>query len=60
MSLRAIKPEQNVNKLAILNHVSLKLTKGPLRSYLKLTCQYQLHILPNEKVSAAKDHGKTT
>ena len=29
-----------------------------LRSYLKLTCEYELHILPNTKVSAAKDHGK--
>ena len=43
-----------------LNHVSLKSAKGALRSYLKLTYQYQFHILPNEKISAAKDHGKTT
>ena len=29
-----------------------------LRSYLKLTCQYELHSLPNKKVSGAKGHGK--
>ena len=29
-----------------------------LRSYLKLNCEYELHSLPNKKVSGAKDHGK--
>ena len=29
-----------------------------LRSYLKLSCEYELHSLPNKKVSGAKDHGK--
>ena len=29
-----------------------------LRSYLKLICEYELHSLPNRKVSGAKDHGK--
>ena len=29
-----------------------------LTSYLKLICEYELHSLPNTKVSGAKDHGK--
>ena len=29
-----------------------------LRSYLKPICEYELHNLPNKKVSGAKDHGK--
>ena len=29
-----------------------------LRSYLKLICEYELHSLPNKKVSGAKDHCK--
>ena len=29
-----------------------------LRSYLKLIYEYELHSLPNKKVSGAKDHGK--
>ena len=29
-----------------------------LRSYLKLICEHELHILPNKKVSAAKYRGK--
>ena len=28
-----------------------------LRSYFELTYEYELYILPNTKVSAAKDHG---
>ena len=49
-----------VNKIAISNHTALILSVHVLRSYLKLICEYELHILPNKKVSAAKDHGKTT
>ena len=29
-----------------------------LRSYSKLVCEYELHRLPNKKVSGVKDHGK--
>ena len=29
-----------------------------LKSYLKLICEYELHRLPNKKVSGAKDHGE--
>ena len=48
----------NVNKFAIWTHTAFKSDKQALRSYLKLTCEYELHILPTTKVSAAKDHGK--
>ena len=47
-----------VNKFAISNYMALILDVHPLRSNLKLTCEYELHILPNTKVSFAKDHGK--
>ena len=48
-----------VNKFAISNHTALIFGVHALRSYLKLNCEYELHILPNiTKVSAAKDHGK--
>ena len=29
-----------------------------LGNYLKLICEYELHSLPNKKVSGAKDYGK--
>ena len=48
----------NVNGYAIPNHVSLKLGIQNLRSYLKLICENELHILSNHKVSATKDHGE--
>ena len=48
----------NVNNFAIWSQTVCKLDKQALRNYLKLTCEYELHILPNTKVSAAKDHGK--
>ena len=38
--------------------MALKLGSQALRSYLKLACEYKLHILPNTEVSTAKDHGK--
>ena len=38
--------------------MALKLGDQALRSYLKLACEYKLHILPNTEVSTAKDHGK--
>ena len=43
----------------ISNHTALILDVHALRSYLKLICEYELHTLPNTKVSGAKDHGKT-
>ena len=46
-----------VNKFAISNNTALILGVHALRSYLKLSCEYELHSLP-KKVSGAKDHGK--
>ena len=48
----------NVNKFGISNHTALKLAIQALRSYLNQTCEYELQILSNTKVSAAKDHGE--
>ena len=48
----------NVNKFAISNCTALKLATHSLRSYFKVTCEYELHTLPNSKVSTAKDHGE--
>ena len=47
-----------VNKFAISNHTALILRVHALESYLKLICEYELHSVPNKKVSGAKDHGK--
>ena len=47
-----------MNKFAVSNHTALKLDGHGLGSNLKLICCYQLHILPNGKVSAVKEHGK--
>ena len=39
--------------------MALKLGIQALRSYyMKLTCEYELHILPNTKISAPKDDGE--
>ena len=45
-------------KFVISNHTVLISGAHTLRSYLKLICEYELHSLPNKKVSGAKDHGK--
>ena len=58
MSLRALGLKTIVNKFAISNHTALILGVHALRGYLKVICEYQLHSLPNKKVSTAKDHGK--
>ena len=47
-----------VNKFAISHHTALILGVHVLRSYSKLICEYELHSLPNKKVTGAKDHGK--
>ena len=46
----------NVNKFAILSHTVLKLGTQNLGSYLRLTCEHELDIVSNTKVSLAKDH----
>ena len=40
------------------NHAALKIDVRTLGSYLRLICEYELYMLLNEKVSAAKVHGK--
>ena len=50
--------ETNVNRFTISNHTALKLDVLALRSCLSLICEYELYILPNKKVSIAKNHGK--
>ena len=40
---------------AASTHMALKLDRQVLRNYLKLTCEYELYILSNTKVGAAKD-----
>ena len=47
-----------VNKFATSNHTAFILGVHALRSYLKLSCEYELYILPNKIVSPAKDHDK--
>ena len=55
ISLCALELKKNVNKLAISSHTFLKLGKQALKSYVKITCDFQLRSPPNNKVSAAKD-----
>ena len=47
-----------LTKFAISNDTALKLDVQVLRSHLSRICKYELYILPNKKVSTAKDHGK--
>ena len=58
MCLCALGLKTIAHKFAISNHTVLILGVHALRSYLKLTCEYEFHSLPNKKVSGAKDHGK--
>ena len=58
MNLCALQSKQTLNKFAILTHTAWNLGIQALRSYLKITREYELHTLSNAKVSAAKDHGK--
>ena len=59
MYLCAIELETNVGKFPVLNHAALNLGVQPLRTYLNLACEYEVHTLPNKKVSAAKDRGES-
>ena len=49
--------KQMLISLLFLSHSALKLVIQALRFYLKLICEYELHISPNTKVNTAKDHG---
>ena len=54
--------EQNIIIILVFKiiiHRALKSGIRTLRSYLKLANEYEPHILPNTKVSAAKDHGES-
>ena len=44
MSLCTLELIQTLIKFAISSHTAVKLDKQALRSYLKLTCEYKLHI----------------
>ena len=44
--------------MAILNHTALKLRMRAPRSYLKVTCEHELYMLPDTKISPAKDCSK--
>ena len=46
------------SKKTLMSYTALKLATQSLRSYLKVTCEYELYILPNTKVSTAKDYGE--
>ena len=46
----------NINKFAISSHTALKLDKQALKNCFKVTCEFQVHILRNKKVSVAKDY----
>ena len=50
----------NVNKFAISSHTALKLGSQSLRSYLKVTCEHEVHILPNTKLVPQRIMVKTT
>ena len=58
MSLCALGLKQLL--ISLPDHTALILRVHALRSYLKIICEYELHSLPNKKVSSAKDHGKNT
>ena len=47
----------DVNKFATSAYKALKLSTQALKNYLKITCEFRLHILPTSKLSAAKDYG---
>ena len=51
VSLCALRFLKNVNKMAISNHTALKLRIQALKSYSKVSCEYELYILPNTKLN---------
>ena len=56
MSLSALGLRQLLISLLFQIIQALILCVHALRSYLKLICEYELHSLPNKKVSGEKDH----
>ena len=49
---------KNVNSFIIWNCTSLKSITETYESNLKVTMEFEFHILPNKKIGIAKDHGK--
>ena len=49
--------KQMLISLFFLSHSDLKLVTQALKFYLKLICEYELHISPNTNINTAKDHG---
>ena len=43
------------NKFPMLTH-GFEISFQAVRNYLKLTCEYKLHIVSDTKVGAVKDH----
>ena len=58
MSFSARELKQTLISLLVEVKKTLKLSIQALRSYLKLSCEYELHILPITKTSAAEDEDK--
>ena len=58
MSLCVLELKQTLISLLFQIHTALKIDLHTLGSYLRLMCEYEPYILPNKKVSAAKDHDK--
>ena len=57
MRLCALEIKQLLISLLFQNHMALIIGVHALRVCLRLTCEYELHTLPNRKVGPAKDHG---
>ena len=58
LSLCALGLKQLLISLLFQTIPALILDLRALRSYLKPICEHELHALPNQKVTGAKDHGK--
>ena len=52
------KIKQTFVSLLVSNHAAFKLAIQALRIYMKLTCEYEFHILSNVKFSASKHHAE--
>ena len=59
MSLCVLELKQELIKFAISNHTALKLGVHAWKSYLKLICEYELHIKPNKKLVSQRIMVKT-
>ena len=60
INLCALEFKIEVNKIAISAHMALKLGRHVLKSYLKITCEFQLRILLIKKLVPQRITVKTT